>query len=202
MRCLPASTLILLLCIGEPIPTLSPAPVQLERQDPMEATDKFARTIQQIGREVTSLAVPDELFVPEAFRAIYEDPETYLVPAIALIKSEKASAHEKLIVGYAMQRLSVESFVNFSSVLMDSVEHGLADSKVLDSTAFAPFNWGKQVFIMNYQQPKVQTALTRLMGMAQVSEHRKAYVRDKVLTGEAKRDYLDYMDTIGRPVQE
>ncbi len=168
----------------------------------MQETENFHRSITTIANDVKSLGVPDELFASRAFVVIYETPQTYLSSAIKLTGSVDVSTHEKLIIGYAMQRLPREQFVAYVSAIANSVERGTTDIKVLESTAFAPLNWGRQSLIMNYQDPQVVALLVRLMNMKQLSSDRKAYIRDRMLTGLAKQDYLAYMDMIGRPVKE
>jgi hypothetical protein len=168
----------------------------------MKETDKFAGIIAQIGNEVKSLGVPDELFVPKAFKTIYEAPQPYFVPATEMMTRREVTTHHKQIVGYAMQRLSLEEFVRFISVTADSVDQGITDVKVLEAATFSPLNWGKQSLIMHYEQPQVHALLRRLLTMAQLPSQRKTYIRDKMLTGEAKQEYLNYMDMIGHVIRE
>lgn len=171
-------------------------------QNTMQDVERFSRTMKQIANQVKSLGVPDELFASELFIRVYESPQTWLSSASQLTGRQDLTTHEKLIMGYAMQRLPWEQYVTFLSAMVDSVEAGITDIAVLENTAFAPFNFGTQTLIMKYQQPRVRGLLTRLMNLKRWPEARKAYIRDRVLTGRAQQEYLDFMDSIGRPVRE
>ncbi len=168
----------------------------------MQEMNEFTKPIKQIGNEVKRLDVPDELFAPQSFRDIYENPQAYFALASALIGHKDLSAHEKKIIGYAMQNLPAEQFVMFVSLTADSVDQGLTGMDVLVSTSFAPLNWGRQSLIMHSQQAPVQALLVRLSQMTQMPDSRKRYIQDKLLTGQAKQDFLAYRDMLGRPVQE
>jgi hypothetical protein len=168
----------------------------------MQDTNTFERTIVQIGSHIKSLGVPDELFTDDSFRAIYEHPQEFFDVAIELIGRRNLTTHQKRVMGYAMQRLPAEQFVQYIAAAADSVEAGTSDVAVLESTAFAPLNWGRQSLIMRYDQPQVQLLLHRLMNMPRLSAGRRSYIRDSILTGRAKTDYLDYMDMIGHPLRE
>ena len=173
-----------------------------EVQNVTQKAQEFQNTIAEISNQVKTLDVPDELFAAKSFMAIYEDPDQHLDAAIASMGRREASTHEKLIVGYAMQRLSVEHFVTFASAVFDSVDHNVTDVEVLESVVFAPLNYGKQNLIVHYQNSRVQGLLQRLLSAPKLSQNRKAYISGQMLTGKAKQDYLDYMDMLGRPVKE
>lgn len=177
-------------------------PYQPPKSSTMQEIIDFAKRIEQIGTQVKQLDLPEELFAPEAFRAIYENPQPYLASAMALIARKDLSTHHKNIIGYSMQKLPPEQFVAFVSSMADSVEQGNTDISVLETTAFAPLNWGRQSLIMHYQQAPVPTLLERLLAMPQLSPANQEYIRDDISTGKAKQDYLDYMDMLGRPVRE
>lgn len=176
---------------------------QAERQNTtMQETERFSRTISQIAGQVKSLDVPDELFASKEFIAIYESPQAHLPQATLLVARRDVSAHEKLIIGYAMQRLPAEQFAGFLSSLADSVEQGLTEIRVLEKVAFAPLNFGYQPLLVHYSQRQVQAVLIRLMNLKVLPAARKAYIRDRVLTGQANQEYRDYMEALGRPVRE
>lgn len=168
----------------------------------MQQINEFANIIEKIGNDVRQLDVPDELFAPDSFRAIYENPDFYLASATALVGRKNLSSHHKKIIGYAMQKLPPEQFVMFVSLIVDSVEQGITSIDVLESTAFAPLNWGRQSLINYYQQPTVQELLMRIVSMPKLSSVNKEYIHDDILTGKAKQDYLKYIEMIGRTVQE
>lgn len=168
----------------------------------MQEIHDFASAISAIGREVKQLGVPDELFASKPFNQLYTHPEGHLAAAMALMGGADASAHDKKIAGYAMQRLPPEQFVAFIAAAIDSVERGQTGMDVLERTAFAPLNFGRQTLIMYYQHPTVRALLNRLSQMPQLSPARLEYIRDDILTGKAKQDYLDYLAMIGRPEPE
>lgn len=168
----------------------------------MQETAPFAQTIHRIALEVKSLAVPDELFSSRAFVEIYEKPLPSFPAAAALMGARDATPHEKKIAGFAMQRLPPEEFVSFLEATLQAVEAGATTVDVLESAAFAPLNFGRQSLVMKYDSSRVQALAARLLELPQLSPQRKAYLRDKVLTGVARRDYVDYMGMIGRRVEE
>lgn len=177
------------------------SPIQAKEVAAMQDTQKFAAIIINIGNEVKSLSVPDELFASRAFIPVYENPQAFFAPALALMGGGEMNSHQKMIIGYAMQRLPVAQFVALVAATADNVEQHVTDIKVLETTAFAPLNWGKQSFLMYYDDPRVVVILRRLMAMKQLSEKRRAYIRDEVLTGRAKPEYLDYLQMIGHSPQ-
>jgi hypothetical protein len=175
---------------------------QSEQRDTMAETRAFARMVDRISGQVKSLGVLDELFASKEFLTIYESPQTYLSQAKSLMSERDLSTHNKLIVGYSMQRLPPEPLVAFLSAVADGVDDGATDIQVLESTAFAPFNFGYQWLIRDYTQSSVKALLLRLVSMKALPADRKKYIQERILTGRAKQDYVDYMDSLGRPVRE
>lgn len=198
------SLLIVVLCAGAaccdsraPLP-----PPQPQKASTMQEIDEFARTIAQIGTEVKSLELADELFASRSFRHLYEHPQDYQAAATALIALREESTHHKKIAGYAMQRLPPEQFVLFVSALADNVERDNLGMDVLETVAFAPLNWGRQSLLRYYREPPVRAFLERLLAMPGLTPYRRDYIRNDILTGKAVEDYLDYMDMLGRPVED
>jgi len=177
-------------------------PYQPPKPSTMQEINQFAGTIEQIGSRVKRLDLADELFAETSFRDIYENPQAYLASASAIIARHGVSAHHKKIIGYAMQQLPPEQFVMFVTAMTESVEQGTTDMETLETTVFTPLNWGRQSLIGHYQQPIVQALLARLLAMPQLSSVNRHYIRDDILTGKARQDFLDYRDMIGRPVYE
>lgn len=182
-------------------PTRLP-PYTLPQTITMQETNEFAKTVEQVGKDVKRLGVPDELFASKGFVSIYESPQASIAAAVAAIHGSDLNAHHKKIIGYAMQRLPPEQFVAFISSMADSVERGVTDMDVLETTAFPPLNWGRQSLVRYYQAPPVRAFLIRLSRMPQLPEIRRHFIAGKMLTGKARQDYFEYMDMIGRPVPE
>lgn len=177
-------------------------PVQPQKADAMQEVDMLERTITEVGNKLRELNVPDELFAQPAFAAIYENPLPSAAAAQALMARRDIDSHRKRIVALAMQRLPVDAFVALVVATADSVEQGQSEVKVLETIAFAPLNWGQQSLLMHYDQPPVRALLTRLMNLPQLSPQRRERVRERILTGLAKLEFLDYRAMIGRPVRE
>lgn len=173
-----------------------------QKVDAMLEAERFAKTIAAVSDRVKSLSVPDELFVEPSFRAVYENPELFAVSAQALMARRDVNSQHKRIAALAMQRLSVDSFVALVVATADSVEQMASGVEVLEAVAFAPYNWGRQSLVMHHDQPPVQAVLTRLMNMPMLSLQRRASIREHILTGRAKLEYIDYMQMIGRPVRQ
>jgi len=153
--------LLVLWCVGAvscdsrtPLP-----PPQPPNASTMQEINEFARTIAPIGTAVKSLELADELFASRSFRDLYEHPQAHQAAATALLARQEESSHHKKIVGYAMQRLPPEQFVLFVSALADSVERGDAEMDALETTAFAPLNWGRQTLLRYHREPSVQLLL-------------------------------------------
>lgn len=168
----------------------------------MQETNDFATTLRAISREIKELGVPDELFSSKPFNQIYTSPQSHLAEAMAVMSKEDINAHDKIIAGYAMQRLPPEQFIAFISSLADTVEHGQTNMEVLESAAFAPLNFGHQPLILYYQHPTVRALLGRLLHMPGLSANHREYIQEDLLTGKAKADYLDYLAMIGRSPPE
>ena len=158
---------------------------------------EFAAQITSIGQAVPTLDVLEELFAHKPFRDVYDHASEHAATATAMMAHPEVSIHEKLIVGYAMLGLPLEQFLALLSATADAVERGSTDVAVLESIAFAPLNMGKQWLIRHHEDPRVRAFLTRLSSMRQLPTERRAFILDKVLTGEAMRDYLNYMDMAG-----
>ncbi|MET0383419.1 MAG: hypothetical protein ABW032_08355 [Burkholderiaceae bacterium] len=185
-----------------PVPPQKVDPMQDATHDATREADDFARAIAEIGAKAKSLDVPDELFALPAFDAIYENPSPHAASARAMMARRDVGLHRKRIVALAMQRLPVEAFVALVAATADSVEQGASDVAALETVAFAPLNWGRQSLLMHYDEPPVQALLKRLMDMPQLPLPRRIRIREGILTGRAKLEYVDYMDMIGRPVRE
>jgi len=168
----------------------------------MQETDLFANTIAKVGLEVKQLEVPDELFASDAFVAIYERPSAYLAPAFTLIERNDTDAHPKKIIAYAMQKLPPEQFVEFITAVVASLEQGKTSVEVLETAAFPAFNWGNQTLVIHYQDPAVRALLRRILALPTLSQSSQAYIAEDIFTGKAKRNYLEYMDMLGRPIPQ
>lgn len=162
----------------------------------------FGRLIAEIAGDVPDLGAPDFLFGSHAFMLIYENPVPHFASAIAFMTSPDVNAHQKKITAYGMQRLPRDKFVSFVSTIVGAVEQGATEVEVLECAAFPTKNWGKQPLIVHYQDPMVRPLLERIMVMEQLSPGRRAYVHDKILTGQARTDYLSYLDMMGRQFEE
>jgi len=176
-------------------PTRLP-PYTLPQTITMQETNEFAKTVERIGKDVKRLSVPDELFASKDFVSIYERPQASIAAAVAAIRGSDLNAHHKKIIGYAMQRLPPEQFLAFISSMADSVERGVTDMEVLETTAFPPLNWGRQSLVRHYQAAPVGAFLARLSNMPQVPEFRRQYIKGKMLTGTARRDYTIYREKL------
>lgn len=176
-------------------------PVQPREVTTMNETGEFFATIKLIGERVTSLAVPDDLFAQKAFLAIYEAPQAHAASATALMAHPEVGTHCKSIAALAMQRLPLGAFIALLTATADSVDQKFTDIRVLETLAFAPLNWGRQPLIVHFDNAQVRAILTRLMHMPALPAPRKLRIRDDMLTGQAKLEYVDYMDMIGRPIQ-
>lgn len=177
-------------------------PVHTQRADAMQETDKFAAKISEIGTRLSERDVSDELFAQPAFAAIYDNPAPYAAAARALMARRDLGSHPKRIAALAMQRLPVDAFVALVAATADSVEQGQSDILVLEAIAFAPLHLGQQALVMHYDQPNVRELFTRLLTLPQLSAQRKERIRERILTGQAKLEYLDYRAMIGRPVRQ
>jgi hypothetical protein len=166
--------------------------------------EKFERIVAKIGMQcVEPLSVDEELWAADGFIPIYENPQPYFAPAIALLTRRDVSTYRKTIIAYTMLRLPEERFLELVSAVADSVERGVTEVQVLDRLAFPPPNFGRQHLIVHYQHAGVRAVLERLAKMQRLPEYRRTYIQDKVLTGQAKLDYLDYMNYIGhKPAEE
>lgn len=196
------AVLRVLACLTACSALIAVTPVQPPKADAMHEAEKFARTISEIADRLRALEVPDELFTQPAFAAIYENPLPYAAAAKAMMARQDVDSHRKRIVALAMQRLPVDAFVAVAVATADSMERGQTDVKVLETFAFAPLNWGHQALLMHYDQPPVRALLLRLLNLPQLSPQRKERIRERILTGQAKLEFLDYRAMIGRPVRE
>jgi hypothetical protein len=116
--------------------------------------------------------------------------------------SPEVSSHRKGIVALAMQRLPQDLFIALLAATADSVDHGITEVTVLEGLAFPPLNWGRQTLIMHFDDPQVRAVLARLLSMPALPGTRKVRIREALLTGQAKAEYLDYMDMIGHPIRD
>jgi hypothetical protein len=166
--------------------------------DDQRTYEEFDSAITRIaGNAGEKLGVCEELLLPSKdFIRIYETPQPYFRPALALMTRRDVSTFRKEIAAYTMLRLPEERFLEMVSAVADSVEQGVTDAQVLDELAFPPLNFGRQHLLVHYQHAGVRAVLARLAKMKHLSESRRTYIQDKVLTGQAKLDYFDYMNYI------
>jgi len=169
-----------------------------------EMLAEFDQAIERVERHVTAPDyVPDELWTSGEFLRIYHAPSEYIAPAYQLLTRESPrNGADKRIAAWAMQRLGMCDYLALLSQVADRVDDGSVDGRVLEELAFAPLEFGKQVLIVKYNDPDVRAMLRRMAGMGALSESRRTYIREKVLTGAAREDYVEYLKQLDRVVEE
>ena len=171
--------------------------------DDRRTSEEFEAAVTRIGDEVDKdVSVPEELWATQDYIRLYENPQPYFRPALAFMGRRDASTRRKVIAAYTMLRLPEERFLELVSAVADSVEEGATDVRVLQSLAFPAHNFGRQHLIVHYQHAGVRVVLARLVKMKQLPESTRRYIQDKVLTGQAKLDYLDTMAELGHTPEE
>lgn len=157
----------------------------------MRLSSDLAERVQKIASRVGDLSTtPNVLLQDRAFREVFEAPDNFAEEAAALYADPKQSLLNKEITGYAMQRLPLAKLVWLVSVVTDLVAKNAVPGKLLDQLAFPSFDWGTQLR-ENYEQREVRALLERIAGLEQLSEKRRDYIRERVLTGKAREEILE-----------
>jgi len=157
---------------------------------PMSDLVQFKQRIDEIARAAGDLTTPDDLFRVKRFLEVYEAPSPFVTAAAGLYADPTETRLHKEITGYSMQRLPVDQLVWLVSQVAQLASEGKVDPRLVDRLAFPPLNWRVQL-IMNYNQPNVRNLLERLAQMPELSEERRAHIRDQVLTGRAREEVLE-----------
>ncbi|KHD05841.1 hypothetical protein PN36_32175 [Candidatus Thiomargarita nelsonii] len=164
----------------------------------MYETTETAAKISRIATQVKDLTVLDDLFEIKEFLEIYENPQSYVEAAIALIQRTDLSILNKKIIALSMQKLPVTQFLALISVTADAVEKQTTNAKVLELMIFPPFNWGAQLTV-NYEKHEVQALLNRLVEISQLSDNTRNIIANDILTGRAKQNFQQYREMQGLP---
>lgn len=171
---------------------------QLPKLATQKETNDFLKMIEKISTEADVYNDPWELDTSKVFRLIYENPSYYLAPAIALMEQKNVSSNYKMIIGHCMQNLPPEQFVKFINVTVDSIEQNKTELKVIYRLYVIHRELGKRTLVMFYDDLSVQVLLKRILKLSLSLEH-KDFIQS-ILTGQAKKEYLNYMDEIGHPI--
>lgn len=157
---------------------------------PMSELVQFKQRIGEIARAVGDLTTPEDLFRVKPFLEVYEAPSPFVTAAAGLYADPAETRLHKEITGYSMQRLPVDQLVWLVSGVAQLAAERKVDPSLLDRLAFPPLNWRVQL-ITNYSDPKVRDLLERLAQMRELSEERRTYIREQVLTGQAREEVLE-----------
>lgn len=162
----------------------------------MSGIPETAAKISRIAEQVKDLTVYDDLFDIKEFLEIYENPQSYVEAAMALIPRPDLSTFHKQIIALSMQRLPLTQLLVLLSVTSIAVEKQTTDAEVLKLMFFPPFNWGTQQLIVNYEDQRVRVLLEQLKKIPQLSNNAKTLI-DNILTGRAKQDLQQYREMQG-----
>lgn len=138
----------------------------------------FENTIKKINKEEEWIS-NDVLFLSSEFIEIYENPESYKLLAIELIKDESTTIKEKKIIILSMQRLGLNSYlqlVNFIS---------MSDTELLQIAILG--SYGNNIFSDNFYCINVRHFLTEILNSELPNQQNKSFSK-KILSG---RFYLE-----------
>jgi len=130
------------------------------------------------------------LFGEAAFIQIYEHPDALVEQAAGIYSDPNETYVHKEITGYAMQRLPVDKYVWLVSHVMLLVEQERIPPRLLGRLAFPELNWRPNLSLY-WDKPEVKALLLRLADCKPLGDDRRADIKNRILTGKAREQYLD-----------
>jgi hypothetical protein len=152
-------------------------------------TAQFKDRIHALSVAIGDWTTEDEFFRHREFLDIYETPSQYADAALAFYADPKEKADDKMLVGYAMQRLPLDRLVNLVSAVADLTDAGVVRPDLLERLSLAPPNFGAQL-VMNCDQPAVRALLERLVTMQSLPDRTRRIIKEEVLTGALRQEYV------------
>jgi hypothetical protein len=146
----------------------------------------FEDIIERIDAAIVDLTWPGGLFNYEEFREIHSRASRYRDAALQALSGERLTEQQKLIVALSMQGLPLPELLDFAHRAIDGFERGHLSARVLRRCIFPTYDWNTTI-VERYRSPEVDAVLRRLAGLEGLDEQFEQYVRDEVLTGNAKR---------------
>ncbi|HBB31991.1 MAG TPA: hypothetical protein DC064_09395 [Cyanobacteria bacterium UBA9273] len=156
----------------------------------------FNAAIISIDAKIVDLTWPGGLFEYEEFRNIYVHPEMYKAEALAALNSQALTEQQKIIVALSMQNLELSNFLVFSREVLSLLEKGTISQAVFDWAVFPSYDWNTK-WVDNRTAVEVQQILAEISNSKSVSEEKKKYIQEEIITGMAEKQVL-YLREIGQ----
>jgi hypothetical protein len=155
----------------------------------------FKSLILASDRKIVDLTNPLELRTYDEFKTIYNNPTIYMNEALKALSSKDFTEQQKKIIALSMQNLKIAEYISFSRKILSLLEEKKVTNSVFNGAVFPGYEWNTK--LVDYSSSAdVNKFLSEVMESNAVSEENKKYIRDSILTGQAKKD-IQYLREIG-----
>ncbi len=131
----------------------------------------------------------------ESFRMIHSHPEEYLAEALEAFENAQGKAQVRRIIALAMQKLDLESYLDFLKATLQMLQKGTINIGDFKSCCFPSYEWNTTL-AEHYALEPVKEFLELLMAAPQLPKELKAYIGDHLMSGKAYQQ-IQYLRRIG-----
>lgn len=154
-----------------------------QNSEPMK---NFYEELKKIDSEIKDLTWAGELYKFDFFRKVHEKPLEYVETLkIALIDSS-INEQQKIIMVLMTQKLPFNYYIDFSETLLQMLEKKYITYEVFKWAIIPGYEWNTYL-PDRYRDTKVQAFAAKLLESENVRVEIKEYLRNDILTGNAKK---------------
>lgn len=144
--------------------------------------------VEQTESHVIDLTAPSALFSSMDFRQIYEQPHQFVPQARSILVSKTATARQKTIVVYGVQRLAWKDYLQLLQFAAEEANRGRIDPSIVDLMISPGLDWSTRV-ISNYKNQEVRNTLIKFAENLDTNQQKSI---ERILSGETWQDAREF----------
>lgn len=142
----------------------------------------FTATIAAIAADLGDLTVPDDLFLDDAFRALYEAPAPHIPCARHVIGATGTPALHRQVAMLAMQQAGTEGVIGLAQTAEAAHAQGRFDTATLETLLLPGAPWARTL-ADHARDPRAAAVFRYYAAQTDADPQRRDYVRTRLLGG-------------------